>query len=91
MGYFQKQDSNQINTYVCLQSLNVWMILETTYCSKTKQEHGTDYLDLAFSANKMEKELIFSFKVVKRLNGLIIKKYLIVYWITIENSHYLSG
>ena len=56
------------------------MISETAYSSHTKllgqnlpiREHGIGYLNLAFAANKGKKKLIFSFKPLKRLEGLFV-------------------
>ena len=57
------------------------VISETAYSSQTKLigqslpigEHGIGYLNLAFAANKGQKRLIFSFKPLKRLEGLEIQ------------------
>ena len=59
------------------------MISETAYSSKTKllglslliREHGIGYSDLAFAANKGQKRPIFSFKLLKHLEGLEIQSY----------------
>ena len=57
------------------------MISETTYSSQTKLigegfligEHRIGYSNLAFEAKKGQKRLIFSFKPLKRLEGLEIQ------------------
>ena len=57
------------------------MILETTYSSQTKligqslyeSEYGIGYLNLAFEPQKGQKRAIFSFKPLKRLEGLEIQ------------------
>ena len=57
------------------------MISETAYISQTKLigqsfhvlEHGIGYLNLAFAANKGRKRPIFSFKPLKRIEGLEIQ------------------
>ena len=54
---------------------------ETAHSSQTKliglslhvSEHGIGYSDLAFAANKGQKRPIFSFKPLKRLEGLEIQ------------------
>ena len=76
---------NQINIYelisVCVYPDNMQMISETAYSSQTKliglslhvSEHRIGYSDLAFAANKGRKRAIFSFKLLKRLEGLEIQ------------------
>ena len=57
------------------------MISETAYSSQTKligqslpiEEHGIGYLNAAFAANKGQKRPIFSFKPLKRQEGLEIQ------------------
>ena len=57
------------------------MISETTYSSQTKlkgqsppiREHGIGYSNLAFEAKKGRERQIFSFKPLKRLEGLEIQ------------------
>ena len=60
---------------------HVQMISETTYSSQTKfigqslpiREHGIGYSNLAFEPPKGQKRPIFSFKPLKRLEGLEIQ------------------
>ena len=75
------------------------MISETTYSSKTKligqslciSEHGIGYLNLAFAAKKGQKRSIFSFKPLKRLEGLEIQSYSISIKEFITNNSFKIG
>ena len=75
----------QINIYelisVCPYPRNMQVFSETAYSSQTKliglnlhvSEHRIDYTNLAFAANKGQKRPIFSFKPLKRREGLKIQ------------------
>ena len=80
-----KKETYQINIYelisVCSWARNVWVFSETAYSSQTKligqslhvSQQEIDYSNLAFAANKGQKRPIFSFKPLKRLEGLEIQ------------------
>ena len=62
------------------------MISETTYNSQTKLigegiligKHGIGYLNFAFAGNKGQKRPMFSFKALKRLEGLEIQSNMVL-------------
>ena len=84
-SYTSLESPNHINIYeliwICPCAHNMQMISETAYSSQTKligeslciSEHGIGYSNLAFAANKGQKRPIFSFKPLKRLEGLEIQ------------------
>ena len=75
---------------------NIRMILENVYSSQTKligqslhvSEHGIGYLNLAFEPQKCQKRAIFSFKPLKRLEGLEIQSQSISMKRFLTKSHF---
>ena len=80
-GFLHNWIRRLFSSLVCQCPRNIQVISETTYSSPTKlirqslyvSEHGIGHLNLAFEPQKGQKRAIFSFKPLKRLEGLEIQ------------------